>query len=106
MTFIVHALEGCPYSQDAVQLLAKFDYPRSVTWVPRADKEQYKLKNLWSTETTFPQIFYNKYHIGGFKQLKKLLKVVKTCQKYNLPLPVVKDLLTKPSKSIVDAATN
>ena len=93
MSFTVHALENCPYSINAVNMLEKMHMPAKVTWIKLNEKSHYRSKQGWKSDVTFPQIYYSNYYIGGSKELKKLLKVVKTCRKYNIPIDVVKKLI-------------
>jgi hypothetical protein len=79
--FQVIALEGCPYSQRAVEILKSLPNTE-VIWVDHESKHRYKTPD----RQTFPQITY-KYKqkngqlktvfIGGLSELEKLIELKK-----------------------------
>jgi glutaredoxin len=77
--FEVVALEGCPYSQRAVDILTKLKHTK-VIWVNHETKHNYKT----AERNTFPQISYThktkqgdvkKVFIGGMNELEKLIEM-------------------------------
>lgn len=78
--FQVYALEGCSYSQRALSILSTLHKPYSIVQVLRTNMEAYKLYLAELTGATnaegitFPQIFSNGIHVGGYQELCILLK--------------------------------
>jgi glutaredoxin len=81
--FEVIALNGCPYSERAVQLLQGIskknpNFKVNVTWVDGESKNKYKTNG----RTTFPQISYavqtskglKKLYIGGCEDIENLIE--------------------------------
>lgn len=73
--FEVVALEGCPYSKNAVQVLGPLE--SNIIWVNDTTKQKYKT----AEHNTFPQISYyvktskglKKMYIGGWNDLEHLI---------------------------------
>lgn len=79
--FKVIALEGCPYSERAVDIL-KFLTNTEVIWIDHESKNKYKTPD----RQTFPQITYTykkkngkneTVFIGGLSELEKLIELKK-----------------------------
>lgn len=80
--FEVVALEGCPYSQKAVDVLTKLENTK-VIWVNHTTKHAYKT----TERPTFPQISFvykskdgmvKKKFIGGLSELERLIEMKRT----------------------------
>lgn len=106
--FYIIALEGCPYSLDAVQLFEQISDSENgsgkpqlkykVQWVSQNEKEKYKT----TVRQTFPQIFYvishgssssstkanQKLYIGGLKDFEEFMTHVKSL-KQQYPTPYI-----------------
>ena len=75
--FEVVALEGCPYSKNAVQVLEPLG--SNVIWVNDTTKQKYKTAG----RETFPQIFYHvktpkgqkRIYVGGWNDLENLIAI-------------------------------
>lgn len=86
--FYIIALEGCPYSQEAVNIINKYkNVKKIIEWVSQDKKHQYKKKL-----STFPQIYFrykkkngteNDILIGGCDNLKKILQILNYIQNLN-----------------------
>jgi len=96
MKFYVYALKGCPYSEEAVELLKSHPHLKnSVKWVERgSEAENLKRKH---NHATFPQVFFDfkanktdrRVMIGGCDKLKELLTVCDNLKHSNIPLSSV-----------------
>lgn len=78
--FHVLALQGCPYSQQAVDTLTRLtkgnpDLRLEIQWVKAEEKSRYQTRD----RPTFPQITYrykdNVYYVGGNDRLQELLQL-------------------------------
>lgn len=70
MGFKVYSLEGCGYSRAAIVLLDEYDVNYEVINVSQSEKEIVKRE---LSVRTFPQIYYNRIHIGGYDDLKMMI---------------------------------
>lgn len=91
--FEVIALEGCPHSQRAVELMKNLGTKHNVIWVPRDSKEKFKTPN----RPTFPQISFHVrrskgprvIYIGGCDDLENLISTCKNLRtKYDPTIAV------------------
>lgn len=74
MKLYIYYIEGCPYCKEALITLDnnKIKYNRIL--VESDKKEFYKKKH---NMTTFPQIFIDKYKLGGNNELNLYLNTIK-----------------------------
>jgi hypothetical protein len=69
-------LEDCYYSQNAFNLLNKYNINADILWIKQKDKEKYKTDLI----KTFPQIYFKKNNkfgdllLGGFDNLDYFIK--------------------------------
>lgn len=70
---LVYSMENCPYCIGAKNLLKNNNYSYREISIKDVDTPEYReMLNLSKGAKTFPQIFINKNHIGGFQELKHL----------------------------------
>lgn len=77
--FLVYSLVGCPYSKRSEDLVKDMKFEHKIVLVEHDEKEEYKSMNQWNT---FPAVFFvdsydQKYLIGGFSELEKIITFYK-----------------------------
>jgi hypothetical protein len=98
--FYVVALEGCPYSQQAVQVLHHIKgLKTTIKWINSQEKSHYKT----SQRSTFPQISYlvkptstgknQEIYIGGLDELNYLLDTVTNLKTHGFNSQIVIPLM-------------
>ena len=89
--FILYVLEGCPYCNNSLALMKKYNIKHKAIIVQPEEKEKYK---KLSKMNTFPQIFVkiNKdkiIKIGGNSDLEECIKLSNNIHNSNVSIDAV-----------------
>lgn len=97
--FHLYVINGCPYCENAINLVKDNKLSADITVVKPEEKHHYKLKHELST---FPHVFYknNKNSrtmklIGGSTDFKHLINSLHTIKDINLPNTAITNILNE-----------
>ena len=101
---IIYSLDGCLYSQHAINTLKYNNIDYQINHIDKDDKEYYKFTyNI----NSFPHILYlnknnDKFKIGGNDDLNEILKIIsdtKKNKKFNIMIDIIQSKLLLDKKT-------
>jgi|SaaInlStandDraft_6_1057023.scaffolds.fasta_scaffold06780_4 glutaredoxin len=108
---IIYSLDGCSYSQYAINTLKYNNIDYQVIHIDKDDKEYYKITH---NINSFPHILYlnkndDKYKIGGNDDLNEIFKIIndtkenttdsKALEKFNIMVDTIQSKLSLDKKT-------
>ena len=72
---LLFSITGCPFCARAKKMLTDMQVPYADINLEKYPERRYEMQERTGRRTV-PQIFFNSKHIGGFDDLKKLVRAV------------------------------
>ncbi len=70
---LLFSISGCPFCRRAKKLLSDLDVPYVDVNLEKHPQRRYEMQERTGRRTV-PQVFFNNKHIGGYDDLKKLVR--------------------------------